>query len=101
MTNESQSLIATDQKSDRIDTCRENEIRYWTEFFGCSRHQLLSVIKRVGNSVASVREDLQSHRDLRVSDASALRAIPDGLRRSDFMADLRVLGPGQQRAADS
>ena len=44
----------------KIAVTSENEVRYWTKHFGVTRKELERAVERVGNSAASVREELRN-----------------------------------------
>jgi hypothetical protein len=43
----------------RINVDQEHEVKYWSERFGVSRHQLRSAVAKVGSMVKNVRDHLQ------------------------------------------
>jgi Protein of unknown function (DUF3606) len=45
---------------DRSKMENEVEVKHWTKHLGISREQLESIVKKVGNSAASVRKELKS-----------------------------------------
>jgi hypothetical protein len=44
----------------KINMENEVEVKHWTKHLGISREQLQSIVKKVGNSAASVRKELKS-----------------------------------------
>ena len=45
-----------------VDVTQYTEIRYWTNEFKCTPNQLRDAVKAAGNSVAAVKEYLETHR---------------------------------------
>ena len=43
----------------RINVLEHNDIQYWSQKFGVSRHRLLEVVKRVGTSAVAVEKELE------------------------------------------
>jgi hypothetical protein len=46
------------QDRSRINTNQDYEVRYWSKKFGFSRDKLKAAVKKVGNSVAAVQQEL-------------------------------------------
>jgi hypothetical protein len=50
---------ATDRS--RVSMNEEQEIRYWTEYLGCTRGELAAAVARVGSSPDAVRREVYRH----------------------------------------
>src|SRR4029450_439980 len=50
---------ATDRS--RVSMNEEQEIRYWTEYLGCTRGELAAAVARVGSSPDVVRREVYRH----------------------------------------
>ena len=48
------------QDRTRINTNEDYELRYWSEKFGVTHDQLKAAVKKVGNSVTAVEEELKA-----------------------------------------
>jgi len=56
----------------RVSMNEEQEIRYWTEYLGCTRGELAAAVARVGSSPDVVRREVYRHwgyGTIRVGDA--------------------------------
>jgi hypothetical protein len=47
------------QDRTRINLGEDYEVRYWSDKFGVSKEELKAAVKKVGNSVAAVKKELQ------------------------------------------
>lgn len=44
----------------RINTGDDSEVTYWSKKFGVSRERLAEAVKKVGNSLQAVRQELRT-----------------------------------------